>query len=127
MLQQALTHVIANEGVYTADDEAFTAALGTDLAGFESAWLADLGAEHPTRHGPQPAPAGPLPPGWEADVSADPVPVDPAPADPAGADVAAQTDWRVLAMVALAGLVVGGGIAYGRRRRARSRNGGATA
>ncbi|HSV92182.1 MAG TPA: peptidase MA family metallohydrolase, partial [Desulfobacterales bacterium] len=134
---EALVDLVRIYADGVTDDEAFTAALGTDLAGFESSWLADLGAEHPTRHGPRPAPAGPLPPGWDADVSADPVPVDPvpvdpapadpAPADPAGADVSAQTDWRVLAIVALAGLVVGGGIAYGRRRRARSTNGGATA
>jgi hypothetical protein len=47
-----------------SDDEAFKAALGVDLAGFEAAWLAELGSTPPTRRGPQPAPAGPLPAGW---------------------------------------------------------------
>jgi hypothetical protein len=47
-----------------SDDEAFKAALGVDLAGFEADWLAELGATPPTRRGPQPAPAGPLPAGW---------------------------------------------------------------
>ena len=47
------------------DDEAFQAALGVDVAGFESAWVADLGTTEPKAFGPQPAPAGPVPPGWE--------------------------------------------------------------
>ncbi|HSW43683.1 MAG TPA: peptidase MA family metallohydrolase [Patescibacteria group bacterium] len=134
---EALVDLIRIYADGVTDDEAFTAAVGTDLAGFESAWLADLGAEPPTRHGPQPAPAGPLPPGWGAAASPDPPDAAPAPgespatsagpppADPAGDDVSPQGDWRVLAIVALAGLMVGGGIAYGRRRRARGANGGA--
>jgi hypothetical protein len=47
-----------------SDDEAFNAALGRDLAGFESDWLAELGAKPPVRRGPQPAPGGPVPAGW---------------------------------------------------------------
>ena len=46
------------------DDEAFTRALGTDLAGFQAGWLKELGAAPPVRYGPQPAPAGPLPAEW---------------------------------------------------------------
>jgi hypothetical protein len=45
------------------DDEAFTAGLGVDQAAFDSAWLADNGVTQ-TKYGPQPAPTGPLPPGW---------------------------------------------------------------
>lgn len=48
------------------DDEAFTKALGRDLAAFQEGWLKELGAEQPEQYGPQPAPAGPLPPGWDA-------------------------------------------------------------
>ncbi len=48
------------------DDEAFSKALGMDLAAFEQGWLADLGAKTPTQYGPQPNPSGPLPPGWDA-------------------------------------------------------------
>lgn len=47
------------------DDEAFTRALGRDLASFQAGWLEELGAETPEEYGPRPAPAGPLPPGWE--------------------------------------------------------------
>jgi hypothetical protein len=46
-----------------SDDEAFTAAFGVDVATFNSAWLADNGVT-PVKYGPQPAPTGPLPPGW---------------------------------------------------------------
>ena len=47
-----------------SDDEAFQAALGRDVSGFESDWLKELGATPPTRLGPRPAPVGPLPSGW---------------------------------------------------------------
>ena len=46
------------------DDEAFTKALGEDLATFQAGWLASLGAQPPEQFGPQPAPPGPLPSGW---------------------------------------------------------------
>ena len=46
------------------DDEAFTKVLGMDLGAFQDAWLADLGTGMPATYGPNPAPAGPLPPGW---------------------------------------------------------------
>jgi peptidase MA superfamily protein len=48
------------------DDEAFTAALGVDMTAFGDAWLAELNAAAPTRYGPQPAPAGPIPGPWLA-------------------------------------------------------------
>jgi hypothetical protein len=46
------------------DDEAFTKALGRDVAAFQAGWLKDLGGELPVQYGPQPAPAGPLPTDW---------------------------------------------------------------
>ena len=46
------------------DDEAFTKALGRNLGSFQAGWLKELGAGEPERYGPQPAPPGPLPPGW---------------------------------------------------------------
>jgi peptidase MA superfamily protein len=53
------------------DDEAFKAALGVDVATFDTAWRAELKARQPTVHGPGPAPPGPLPSGWtQADGSA---------------------------------------------------------
>jgi hypothetical protein len=48
------------------DDEAFEAAIGMDVGAFNDAWLADLGAKPPVKHGPQPPPAGPVPEGWDA-------------------------------------------------------------
>jgi hypothetical protein len=53
------------------DDEAFQSALGTDVAGFEAAWLESIGASAPIPFGPRPAPAGPVPSGW---VGAAPIP-----------------------------------------------------
>ncbi len=47
-----------------SDDEAFQAALHTDVAGFEAAWLASIGSRVPSPFGPKPAPAGPVPSGW---------------------------------------------------------------
>ena len=61
----ALVKLIRSYHEGRTDDEAFTAALGVDVAGFEAAWIADLGTTEPTAFGPQPAPPGPVPPGWE--------------------------------------------------------------
>jgi hypothetical protein len=46
------------------DDEAFTAALGVDVATFDAGWRRALGAKPMASTGPRPAPAGPLPSGW---------------------------------------------------------------
>jgi hypothetical protein len=136
----ALVDLVNNYADGVTDDEAFTAAIGTDVAGFEAAWLESLGADAPTELGPQPAPPGPLPPGWEAAQSAPsgastPAPgasgtpggsaepdasAAPAPGGPGDDDGSPFRDGRVLLLAALAGLVVGGGMAYVRRRRATS-------
>jgi hypothetical protein len=63
--RDALVKLIRSYHDGVSDDEAFTAALGVDVAGFEKDWLAELGAKPPTRLGPKPAPVGPLPSGWE--------------------------------------------------------------
>ena len=140
----ALVSLVNSYANGVTDDEAFTAAVGTDLAGFEAAWLAELGADPPTQYGPQAAPAGPLPPGWEVAPSAPPgsstaepsasagpgasggPSASPAPGagSPAGDDGSPLRDGRVLLLAALAGLAVGGGLAYARRRRARTAAGG---
>jgi hypothetical protein len=62
--QGALVSLIRSYADGRTDDEAFTAALGQDMTAFGESWLADLGAEAPTRYGPQPAPAGPVPSAW---------------------------------------------------------------
>jgi hypothetical protein len=128
---EALASLVRSYADGVTDDEAFKAAVGTDLAGFEKAWLDDLGAVAPVQRGPQPAPAGPLPAGWDAGAASlapgatvgpgmTPSPeASPSPAD-ANADGSPLRDGGVLAGVALAGLLVGGSIAYVRRRRAAS-------
>jgi hypothetical protein len=63
--RDALVKLIRSYHDGVSDDEAFQAALGRDVSGFESDWLKELGATPPTRLGPRPAPVGPLPPGWE--------------------------------------------------------------
>ena len=62
--RDALVKLIRSYRDGVSDDDAFKAALGRDVAGFEADWLAELGAKSPVRVGPKPAPVGPLPPGW---------------------------------------------------------------
>jgi hypothetical protein len=59
------------------DDEAFQGAIGMDVAAFNEAWLADIGANAPVKYGPQPAAPGPRPSDWGATPSQPPV--EPAP------------------------------------------------
>jgi hypothetical protein len=63
--RDALVKLIRSYHDGVSDDEAFQAALGRDVAGFQADWLKELGATPPTRLGPKPAPVGPLPSGWE--------------------------------------------------------------
>jgi hypothetical protein len=62
--RDALVALIRSYRDGVSDDEAFRTALGTDAAGFESGWLAELHAAAPPQLGPRAAPAGPLPEGW---------------------------------------------------------------
>jgi Peptidase MA superfamily len=62
--QDALVALIRSFAGGRSDDEAFKAALGVDVAGFEAAWLADLGFDEPSPFGPKPAPPGPVPADW---------------------------------------------------------------
>lgn len=62
--QDALVALISSYADGRTDDEAFRDAIGMDAAAFDAAWLADLGADTPVRHGPQPAPPGPEPAAW---------------------------------------------------------------
>jgi hypothetical protein len=64
--RDALVKLIRSYGEGVSDDAAFQAALGRDVAGFQSDWLKELRAAPPTKLGPKPAPVGPLPSGWEA-------------------------------------------------------------
>ncbi|HUQ43502.1 MAG TPA: peptidase MA family metallohydrolase [Candidatus Limnocylindria bacterium] len=111
--QDALVKLIRSYAGGVSDDEAFTAALGVDAAGFESGWLTDLGVEPPVPFGPKPAPLGPLPPGWgEAPAPTGPPVASPPPAGPTdidgGGDVFA---WVGLAILVVIVVVVVIGIA----------------
>lgn len=72
--KEALVRLIRGYADGISDDAAFTAALGVDTAGFETAWLADLGFAVPAPYGPKPAPPGPLPPGWARSPGGSPGP-----------------------------------------------------
>jgi hypothetical protein len=47
-----------------SDDEAFTAATGSDVEAFNTAWFQSLGLTPQAPVGPQPGATGPVPPGW---------------------------------------------------------------
>jgi hypothetical protein len=64
--RDALIKLIRSYADGVSDDDAFSAALGKDVSGFEADWLRELGAKAPVKRGPQPAPPGPLPAGWSA-------------------------------------------------------------
>lgn len=60
------------------DDEALQSAVGLDMASFQTAWYASIGAAAPSPFGPQPAPSGPLPPSWTTGAGASAAPASPA-------------------------------------------------
>ncbi len=110
------------------DDEAFTDALGVDMAAFGDAWLADLGATAPTRHGPQPAPDGPVPEAWLVQPGASPPVASgvPAPssgpsASPGTAETGGESSTPIALALGVVAVVVVVAVAIGlmvaRRRR----------
>jgi len=130
--EEALIGLVRSYREGITDDEAFSRAIGVDVAGFQAAWLAELGAEEPVRYGPQPAPAGPVPPGWEG-APATPLPgslpTDAAGAPPStepGAPTPGETGGipRAPAVLGLAGVVVLVGAAAFAIVRRRGRPGG---
>lgn len=70
--QSAIQKLVKTYSTGATDDEAFTAAFGLDTAALNKAWLADNGVAAPTQYGPQPAPAGPVPPGWTGSSATSP-------------------------------------------------------
>lgn len=62
-----LTKLLTAFGTGASDDEAFTAAIGIGVAAFDKAWQEANDVAGLRTFGPQPAPTGPLPPGWTAD------------------------------------------------------------
>ena len=105
------------------DDEAFEGAIGMDVAAFNEAWLADIGAKEPVRYGPQPAAPGPRPSDWGA-TPPQPPPVVPAPsATPTvGGETPLQRGDSSLALLVVLVVVVGAvGLLVLTRRRGTAR------
>jgi hypothetical protein len=105
--QDALVGLIRSYADGVSDDIAFEDALGVNVAGFEAAWLADLGIGEPPAYGPRPAPPGPLPPGWTAAVQPTPRPgssspplASPRPSSP-GDDLAEPVLIGAIAVIAV--------------------------
>jgi hypothetical protein len=123
--RDALVKLIRSYHDGVSDDEAFQAALGRDVAGFESDWLAEIGATAPTRLGPRAAPAGPLPEGWigpqpnpsfDVTGSFPPAPGAPRPG-PSSPDPIARFLVTSVGLLGLVVLAVLGLTAWGRTRR----------
>jgi hypothetical protein len=111
--RDALVKLIRSYHDGVSDDQAFQAALGRDVAGFESDWLAELGATPPTRLGPRPAPVGPLPSGWQGpqanpsfEIVGSPPPPAPAAPVPGGRGDGQDAISFLVAPLATLGLVV---------------------
>jgi hypothetical protein len=131
--REALVGLIRSYAKGLSDDEAFSTAFNVDTAGFEAAWLKDLGATALARSGPVTAPIGPLPSGWSGPlVVPSVVPAGPggpvsgtagpaSPASPAGRG----GDMTLLPLIigGLLGVAIGGGILFAARRRQAARRG----
>jgi peptidase MA superfamily protein len=133
--KEALLKLVDAYATGPTDDEAFTTAIGKDVAGFQQGWLEELGASPPQPRGPQAAPAGPVPPGWEGQApgqpttppasspaapASSPAPAASAPGAPgtAGPGDGASTLALALVGVAVVVVVVVGGLFLARRRSA---------
>jgi hypothetical protein len=118
--QDALVSLVRSYADGKTDDEAFEGAIGMDVAAFDDAWLKDIGAEEPVKHGPKPAPPGPRPSDWGAVVlpSAAPGTTETAEPDVAtqpAADPSATPPGLWLAIVLVGGGV--GALVWSRTRR----------
>jgi hypothetical protein len=128
--RDALVGLIRSYAKGLSDDEAFTAAFKVDTAGFEAAWLHDIGAKPPVRVGPVAAPIGPLPSGWAGPIIVPSVApeapggptggaVTPAsPTSPAGTSDGQVSVVVVIAVVLLVVAVLGVAIVARRRKAA---------
>ncbi len=123
--QPALLELIDSYADGRTDDEAFEAAIGQDVAAFDAAWLADLGAEVPVRRGPQPAPPGPQPAAWDGTGGQQPGQPAPAPSgaarttapDPTAPEAAPSGSAGIALLVVLALFVAAGVALVAARRR----------
>jgi hypothetical protein len=67
--KDALTKLILVYKNGPTDDEAMQAAIGKNVAAFQTEWFASIDAPAPPPFGPQPGPSGPLPPDWTGAVA----------------------------------------------------------
>ena len=122
-----LVQLIRSYARGVSDDEAFRAALGVDVAGFQAAWLADLGAVEPAAFGPQAAPPGPLPSDWQGPAPTPGVPIaspavstapSPLPTAPPDGDRGGDNNTAALVAAGLlfAALAIGGAAWWQRGR-----------
>ena len=119
--QDALVSLVKSYAEGKTDDEAFEGAIGMDVAAFNEAWLADLGAKAPVKYGPQPAAPGPRPSDWGAAPSLPPAP-QPTPTLPNA--VIVETGAPVgllLALVAAITVIAGIGVIIWSRSRGSAR------
>ena len=116
--QPAVAKIVRTYATGVTDDEAFTAGIGVNVDTFTSAWLTANGVTQ-TKYGPQPAPTGPVPPGWNGSSPGTTVTPEPSatgvattpqpssgpgnPASDAGHD---QDAYLVAAMIAIVGIVL---------------------
>ncbi len=125
----AIDRLIAAYARGVTDDAAFTAAIGMDMTAFDAAWQASIHAKTPVKTGPQPAPAGPVPPGWSGSppagaaspgassgAAATPINAAPAPASPAEGGPSDSTLIIALGIVLIATAIAG--LWFVRRRNA---------
>jgi hypothetical protein len=70
--KDALLKLVDAYATGPTDNEAFTTAIGKDVAAFQQGWLDELGASLPQARGPKPNPPGPVPPGWEGQAPGQP-------------------------------------------------------
>jgi hypothetical protein len=59
-----MNKLLQTYGTGASDDEAFQAAIGMTLDGFDKAWLTSLKVTSTPTYGPLPAPPGPVPSDW---------------------------------------------------------------
>lgn len=117
--EAAMVRLVRSYADGVTDDEAFRAALGTDVAGFEAAWLDAIAAPEPTAFGPLDAPPGPFPSDWlssapaPGEIPGDTEPPGPTasaspgtPEAPGGSDGAGLLSGLVAAALVLAGVAV---------------------
>jgi len=118
--QPAVAKIVRAYAKGVTDDEAFTAGIGVNVETFTSAWLVANGVT-PTTYGPQPAPTGPVPPGWNGSSPGTTVTPGPSetgiavapspsptlvPRNPAAATGDDQDAYLVAAMIAVLGILL---------------------